>query len=158
MLRFSPTVLKEGRTCIASKKQFNGTWLCSALAFSLFLHPKCPCADILSPLPGAGSPAGLALQLGELPSPLFLDVPDEGFPVSLIGLIPSSNPFGGTRRVELPPAPRITPRYTFVCWAGTVGIASHEADKLEIPDQAKLLWAQRIFFTIIPPPPKHLNS
>lgn len=69
------------------------------------VHPKCPRADPLSPLPGAMSPAGLALQLGEpeLPSPLFLDDPDKGFPVSLRGLVPSSNCFGDMRRVELPP-------------------------------------------------------
>lgn len=41
---------------------------------------------------------------GELPSPLFLDEPGEGFPVSLTGLVPSSHPFGGMRRVELPPS------------------------------------------------------
>lgn len=80
-------------------------WDLVLLGVGLLVHPECPRTDTVCPLPGAVSPAGLALQRGEpeLPSPLFLDEPDEGFPVSLIGLVPSSNPFRGTRRVELPP-------------------------------------------------------
>lgn len=69
-------------------------------------HPKCPCADNLSPLPGVVNPvpAGLTLQLGEpeLPSPLALDEAAEVFPVCLTGLIHSTDHFGGMKRVELP--------------------------------------------------------
>lgn len=76
-----PRCLKGRKDLHSTEKAIQRDLVVLSAGLLALVHPKCPRADVLSPLPGAMSPGGLALQLGEQSChlPFFWMYPMKGF-------------------------------------------------------------------------------